>query len=193
MPSPAPYMNSREAMWLPSMSGFYDNFAQPLAWVGLRVLTGGMLIYSGWPKIMAPMAQAGFVESLNFYPGWLWSPFLAAQQFFGGIAIVLGLFTRPIALANAVMLAITLWFHAVNRYGDAFLTPAGVEFMKAGGAEYFTSEATARLADGGARFLAQVQDKANLLSLLWTAAAAFFAAFGGGMWSVDRGILKKEF
>ncbi len=193
MTSTALFTNPKEAMWLPSMSGFYDKFAQPLAWVGLRALMGGTLVYSGWPKIIDPMAQAGFVESLYFYPGWLWSPLLAAMQFFGGIAIVIGLFTRPIALANAVMLAITLWFHLANPYGDSFLTAAGVEFMKTGGAEYFTPAATARLADGGARFLAQVQDKANLLSLLWTGGVAFFAAFGGGLWSIDRGILKKEF
>jgi hypothetical protein len=31
------------------------------------------------------------------------------------------------------------------------------------------------------------------LSLIWTATAAFFAAFGGGAWSVDRALLKKEF
>ncbi len=193
MSSPASFTNPKDALWFPFMSGFYDNFAQPLAWVGLRVLIGGTLVYAGWPKIVAPMAQVGFVESINFYPGWLWSPFLAAMQFFGGIAIIIGLFTRPIALANTVMLAITLWFHLANPYGDSFLTAAGVEFMKTGGTEYFTPAAAARLADGGARFLAQVQDKANLLSLLWAGGAALFAAFGGGLWSVDRGVLKKEF
>ncbi|MGQ0484879.1 MAG: DoxX family protein [Hyphomicrobiales bacterium] len=187
------YDNTKEHMWLPSMSGFYDSVAQPLAWVGLRVLTGGMLVVAGWPKIMAPMAQAQFVEGLYFYPGWFWSPFLAVLQFFGGMAICVGLFTRPIALANAVMLAVTLWFHWANPYGDRFLTDAGVEFMKTGGAQYFTPEAVRHLADGGAAFLDRVQEKADWLSLLWTGTAAFFAAFGGGSWSVDRNILKKEF
>jgi putative oxidoreductase len=193
MSSMTQFANSKETMWLPSMGGFYDKIAQPLAWVGLRVLVGGTLVYAGWPKNKAPMAQVGFVESLNFYPGWFWSPLLAVMQFFGGFAIIAGLFTRPVALANTAMLAITLWYHVANPYGDAFLTPAGIEFMKAGGAEYFTPAATARLADGGVRFLAQVQDKANLLSLIWTGGAALFAAFGGGLWSLDRDVLKKEF
>ena len=185
--------NSKERMWLPVMSGFYDDVAQPLAWVGLRVLTGGLLVVSGWPKIIAPMSQISFVESLHFYPGWFWSPFLAAIQFFGGLAIVAGLFTRPAALANAVMLAITLYFHLSHPYGDRFLTDAGVEFMKADGAKYFTPAAIQNLTDGGGGFLSRVQEKAVWLSLFWTAAAAFFAAFGGGIWSVDKAIMKKEF
>lgn len=33
------------------------------------------------------------------------------------MAIAVGMFTRPIALANAVMLAITWWFHYMHAYG----------------------------------------------------------------------------
>ena len=186
------YGNSRQRLYLPFLGGFYDSVAQPLAWVGLRVATGGMLAVAGWPKILDPMAMNGFVEGMGFYPGWFWSPLLAAMQFFGGIAIAVGLFTRPIALANAVMLAITLYFHVANPYGDRFLTEAGVEFMKTGGAEYFTPQGLQRLADGGASFLTRVQEKADWLSFLWTGTAAFYAAFGGGMWSIDRYFLRKE-
>lgn len=187
------FHTTKERLYLPFLSGFYDGFAQPLAWAGLRILTGVLLVVSGWPKITAPMAQAQFVESLYFYPGWFWSPFLAALQFFGGMAIVVGLFTRPFALANAMMLAITLYFHLANPYGDRFLTDAGVEFMKSGGSAYFTPDAVRQLGDGGMAFLSRVQEKADWLSLIWTATAAFFAAFGGGAWSVDRALLKKEF
>src|SRR3954451_12356591 len=81
------FSNPREQLQLPFMSGFYDPVAQPLAWVVLRVMFGALLVYEGWPKIVAPLAQVGFVESLHFYPGWFWSPLLAAMQFFGGIAI----------------------------------------------------------------------------------------------------------
>jgi putative oxidoreductase len=192
-PTGAPFTNPREQLWLPFMSGFYDRLAQPLAWVALRVLFGGLLVYEGWPKIVAPLAQVGFVESLHFYPGWFWSPLLAAMQFFGGIAIAVGLLTRPIALANAVMLAITLWFHVSHPYPARLLTETGIAFMKSGGAEYFSPAGLRPLADGGRAFLAQVQDKANLLSLLWTGVAVFFAGFGGGPWSVDRCVVNKEF
>jgi putative oxidoreductase len=66
----------------------------------------------GWPKTIAPFVQAGFVESLGIYPGWFFPPLLALMQFVGGFFITSGLLTRPIALANAVVLAVTLRFHA---------------------------------------------------------------------------------
>ena len=177
---------------IPALGGFYRSFAQPAAWVVLRVAVGIILAIEGWSKMMAPMAMTGFVESIGFHPGWFWSPFLATLQFFGGLAVAVGLFTRPIALANAVMLAITYWFHAVNPYGAAFLTPAGIEALTSN-SELFTPQAMRRLADGGAQFLAQVQGKAEHLSLVWTLAMALFAAHGGGPLSVDRSILKREF
>jgi putative oxidoreductase len=176
----------------PFLAGFYEKLAQPLAWTAFRLVIGGMLVIEGYPKIMAPMAQVGFVENLGFHPGWLFSPMLAVMQFFGGMMIVLGLLTRPIALANAVMLAITLWFHVAFPYGHAFLTEPGIAALQAG-SEFFTPEAAKRLADGGTKFLEQVQTKAELASLFWMGGAFFFAAFGGGYWSVDRLFFKREF
>ncbi|HBF32874.1 DoxX family protein, partial [Rhizobium sp.] len=93
---------------LPFMQNFYETFAQPIAFTAFRIVIGGMLMVEGYPKIMAPMAQIGFVENLGFHPGWLFSPMLAVMQFFGGLMIAIGLFTRPMALANGVMLLITL-------------------------------------------------------------------------------------
>lgn len=192
MPHNAPFSNARETLLLPFLSGFYDKFAQPLAWTAMRVAIGGMLVVEGYPKILAPFAQVGFVENLGFYPGWLWSPTLAGLQFFGGMFIALGLLTRPVALANMVMLAITLWFHFANPYGHALLTEAGMEALKAADQTFFTPQGLRRLADGGTVFLEQVQTKAELASLFWTGGAALFAAFGGGYWSLDK-LFRKQF
>lgn len=179
-------------LFFPSLTGFYKNVAQPLSWLVLRLFVGGALVVEGWPKIVAPFAQTGFVEGIGFYPGWFWSPLLAVMQFFGGMAIAAGLFTRPIALANAVMLAITWWFHYTHPYGDAFLTQAGIEALAAGGQDLFTPEGLQRLANGGGAFLTQVQHKAEFLSAIWTAGVLLFAGYGGGPLSVDR-MLRKEF
>ena len=178
--------------FLPFLSTFYEKIAEPFAWTAFRVAIGGMLMVEGYPKIMAPMAQVGFVENLGFHPGWLFSPMLAAMQFFGGIMIALGLFTRPIALANGVMLAITLWFHFAFPYGHAFLTDAGVAALKSG-SPFFTPDGIKRLADGGVFFLEQVQTKAELASLFWTGGVFLFAAHGGGHWSMDKLLIKREF
>jgi putative oxidoreductase len=178
---------------LPFMSGFYANVAEPVAFAGFRIGVGVALILEGWPKIQAPFAQVAFVENLHFYPGWFWSPLLAIMQFFGGFLLVAGLLTRPIALANAVMLAITLYFHMSHPYGDALLTQAGLKALGDGSLNaYLTPAALAKVKDGGHAFLFQVQDKAEMLSFLWTGAAFFYAAFGGGKWSLDR-LIGKEF
>lgn len=179
---------------LPFMGQFYETVAQPLAQLGMRVMVGALLMIEGWPKIQEPFAMAGFTESLGMYPGWLWSAILAIMQFVGGAMIVIGLLTRPAALANAVMLAITFWFHWTHPYGDLALTQEGMAAAQAAAQTLFTEDGVRNLAlDGGALFLHQVQLKAEGLSALWTIATLYFAAFGAGPASIDRNILSKEF
>lgn len=182
-------------MFLPFLSGFYGDFAQPVWWLLFRLLIGGWLALEGWHKIQDPMAMVGFVESIGFRPGWFFSPLLAVVNFFGGIMIAVGVLTRPAALANAVMLLVTYWFHVTHPYGDAFLTQAGIDHLKAN-PDLLTADGQRRLlADGGAAFLAGptgVQLKAEFASLFSTAAAGLVAAFGGGRFSIDRW-LPKEF
>lgn len=186
------FVTPRERLILPFLEKFYAGFAQPVGWLIFRVAIGGALILEGWPKILAPMSQIGFLENIGLYPGWFFSPLLAIMQVVGGLMIALGLLTRPIALANAVMLLITLWFHITHPYGDAFLTADGIAWLN-DHKELLTPQGQTRLlSDGGARFLAQVQDKAEHNSFFWAAATALIAAFGGGPFSIDRS-LKKEF
>lgn len=182
------------SLFLRWMRGFYTGFAEPFGWTVFRLIIGGLLMVEGWPKITAPMAQVGFFDNvLGLHPGWFFSPLLALMQFVGGFMIVIGLYTRPIALANAVMLAVTVWFHMVNPYGDAFLTAEGMAFLKEN-AQHLTAEGQRRLlGDGGAAFLHQVQRKAEFNSIFWTAGAALIAAFGAGRFSVDRMIIRREF
>lgn len=177
---------------IPALAGFYENFAKPFAWTALRLAAGAVLAYEGWVKMGNPMGMTGFVESLGFYPGWIWSPAMAVANFAGGIFLMLGLLTRPWALANTFMLAVTLWYHYVNPYGPTFLTPEGMQFLATPeAAQYFTSAGMRHLADGGVKFLGQVQGKAIFASLFWVGACGLYAAFGGGAWSVDSK-LKKE-
>ncbi|QBY00596.1 DoxX family protein [Rhodophyticola sp. CCM32] len=188
------FSTPRERLYLPFLSRFYESFAQPFGWLFFRIVIGGMLTIEGWQKIQDPMRMSGFVESLGFAPGWLFSPLIAIANF-GGIFIVIGFLTRPFALANAVMLLVTYWFHVTHPYGDAFLTQAGIDYVNAN-PDLLTPAGQRRLlADGGAAFLAGptgVQLKAELNSLFWAAGAALIAAFGGGAISVDHR-MRKEF
>ena len=185
------FETSRERLIMPFLQSFYSGYAEPYGWAAFRLTIGGMLMIEGWPKIIAPMAQVGFVESIGMYPGWFFSPFLAVLQFVGGFLIIIGLLTRPVALANAVMLLMTLWYHMSHPYGDAFLTVDGIAYLKENAA-LLTAAGQKLLADGGVAFLTGVQMKANLASLFWAAGAAVIAALGGGAVSVDR-MLGKEF
>lgn len=45
------------------------------------------------------MKLVGMVESLGFVPGAFWAVLLAAKEFIRGILLVVGLLTRPAALA----------------------------------------------------------------------------------------------
>lgn len=79
----------------------------------LRVVAGLLLVIHGYGKIVNPFGAAGMVESLGFYPGVFWSPLLAATEFFGGILVAIGLFTRPAAFAAAIVLLVTVYFHGI--------------------------------------------------------------------------------
>ena len=79
----------------------------------LRLAAGLLLVTHGYGKIINPFGAAGMVESLGFYPGVIWSPLLAATEFFGGILVAIGLFTRPAAFASAIVLLVTVYFHGI--------------------------------------------------------------------------------
>lgn len=75
----------RKRLILPFMAPLYHGFAQPFGWAAFRLIIGGLLMVEGWPKILAPMAQVGFVETVLGLPGgWFFSPLLAVLQFVGG-------------------------------------------------------------------------------------------------------------
>ena len=105
--SPAP-----QRLIIPPLGRLYASLHESAETL-LRVVAGMALVTHGAPKIMNPFGATGMVESLGFYPGVLWSPLLAATEFFGGILIAIGLFTRPASVAAAFVLLVTVWFHWV--------------------------------------------------------------------------------
>ncbi len=101
---------TRSSLVFRALGGFYcclTVFAETL----LRVLAGGLLATHGYGKIFDPFANIDMVESLGFFPGAIWSPALAATEFFGGILLAIGLLTRPAALGATIVLLVTVWFH----------------------------------------------------------------------------------
>ena len=105
--------NSRERLIVPGLGALYAKLHDSAETL-LRVIAGGFLAIHGSGKIVNPFGAAEMVEGLGFYPGTLWSPLLAATEFFGGILIALGLLTRPAAFAGMIVLLVTVWFHWVT-------------------------------------------------------------------------------
>ncbi len=106
------FSTSRPRLIIPSLGGIYSALGESAETI-LRVAAGLLLVTHGYGKILNPFGASGMVESLGFYPGAFWSPLLSATEFFGGILIAIGLFTRPAAFAAMIVLAVTVYFHGI--------------------------------------------------------------------------------
>jgi putative oxidoreductase len=115
----------------PSAVAPIDRLA-PLAWPMVRIVTGLLLIPHGAQKLFGWFGGHGlagtgafFETALGMSPGLLWAGLAGAVEFFGGLALVLGLLTRPAAAAVAVLLAVALSVHIPMGF---FWTDGGIEY-----------------------------------------------------------------
>jgi putative oxidoreductase len=84
------------------------NRLQPLALLVLRLVLGTIMIAHGYHKVWGGFHHhMDFVGSLGL-PKWL-AYLSAGTEFFGGIAIVLGLFTRFFSLAFMIEMGVAIW------------------------------------------------------------------------------------
>jgi len=77
------------------MLRFLDRL-QPLALLALRIVLGIIMIAHGYPKVSGGLS------------GWL-AYCSAAAEFFGGILLLVGLFTRIAALAILINMSVAIW------------------------------------------------------------------------------------
>lgn len=99
---------------LPFLKPFYD-VVIPLSWPLVRCTVGLILALHGWPKLLRvielmggePLAR-GSVTRLVV---------LMIIEFFGGICIALGLFTRFFAPPAAILMAYLTFFRFWGHYG----------------------------------------------------------------------------
>ena len=89
---------------LPQLKPFYD-FVVPLSWPVIRIACGWNLAVHGWGKVTrGPSAYVKAFADFGFDSiFWVWSAL--AIEFVGGIALMLGLFTRFWAAAAAIEMA----------------------------------------------------------------------------------------
>ena len=77
--------------------------------LAVRLYWGFQFAQTGWGKLHHLAKIAGFFASLNIpFPG-LTAPFIAMLEFVGGILLMVGLFSRPIALLLACNMFVAYW------------------------------------------------------------------------------------
>lgn len=76
-------------------------------------------------QFRAALSKEHFEASLGLQPGLAFALLAGLIEFFGGLALVLGLLTRPAALAVTVFMAVALSTHIP--YG-LFWTNGGIEY-----------------------------------------------------------------
>ena len=96
--------------------------SQTVAWALLRILASAMFLTHGWPKMFGENAQP-FFGGLGFFGidlgiNMLW--IAGAIELFGGILLLIGLFTRWVAALAAILMimayltAHAAWFPTLN-------------------------------------------------------------------------------
>ena len=104
----------------------------PLGYTLIRIAAGAILMPHGAQKLFGWFGGYGlagtgeyFAGTLGLEPGLLFALLAGLVEFFGGLALVLGLLTRPAALAVTAFLAVALTFHIPNGF---FWTAGGIEY-----------------------------------------------------------------
>ena len=108
--------HATDRLLFPGLRSFYD-IAIPLAWPVIRIAVGWTLLVHGWGKVVRgpsayvrPFIEQGFDPALP----WIWAALII--EFVGGIALILGLFTRFFAAAAAIELLIITTLYWQNGF-----------------------------------------------------------------------------
>ncbi len=73
----------------------------------LRIGVGGIFIMTGWMKFADLPGTVGFFGTLGFAP--FWAYLVTAVELIGGIAVLLGVFTRIASGLLAIVMAVAIY------------------------------------------------------------------------------------
>ena len=94
--------------------------------IGVIFAAHGAQKLFGWFGGYGLQGTAGWLESIGLAPGTLMALLAGGAEFFGGLALILGVLTRPAALALAFTMLVAIFkVHFVN---GLFMANNGYEF-----------------------------------------------------------------
>src|SRR5262245_31124106 len=98
----------------------------------LRITTGLTFMSHGAQKLFGAFGGPGlqgmaqWLESLGVTPGYLMATLAGSAEFFGGLALLIGLFVRPAAVALIVTMLVAIF--SVHIGNGFFITNNGYEY-----------------------------------------------------------------
>jgi putative oxidoreductase len=116
--------------YIPALGNLYAKFesvALPLLRAGLGVI----LMAHGSQKLfglfggMGINANAALFDRLGYHPGMFWGTLVGCTELIGGCLLVIGLFTRPAALAVVIFMIFSIHFTSAKGF---FWTAGGMEY-----------------------------------------------------------------
>jgi putative oxidoreductase len=133
--------------------------------VTLRVPTGIILVAHGSQKLFGWFGGYGlegtgqWMASVGLNPGYVMALLAGSAEFFGGLALILGLMTRPAAAVSAIMMLVALF--GVHWGNGFFLEAHGIEYALA----LSSATVTLMLMGGGRYSLDNYLIKNNVLGV----------------------------
>jgi len=94
--------------------------------VGIIFAAHGAQKLFGWFGGYGLEGTAGWMESIGLAPGVLMALLAGSAEFFGGLALVLGLLTRPAVLALSIAMLVAIF--SVHFANGLFMSNNGYEF-----------------------------------------------------------------
>ncbi len=101
----------------------------------LRILVGIIFVAHGGQKLFGLFGGYGlagtaqYMESLGLTPGYVMASLAGGAEFFGGVALIIGLLARPAAVALIFMTLVAIF--SVHIHNGLFMANNGFEFALA--------------------------------------------------------------
>ena len=94
----------------------------------LRLMLGAAFIVHGYPKLFNREGRQGFagwLDSIGIKPGKFWALVVGVVEFYGGIALILGVYTQLVAILIVINMVVAMWKVKWGKVG--FTTQGGWE------------------------------------------------------------------